>query len=333
MANQLLSIAPRHVSLPENYVRPEPQRPRLHEVIAGTSIPTIDLNSPDIIDKVADACTSHGCFQVVNHGVESVPEMLEVSSEFFDLPAEEKAKHYSDDPMKKMRLSTSSNVRTETVRNWRDYLRLHCYPLEEFVPSWPSNPPSFKRVVSTYCREVRQVGMQILRVISLSLELEEEYLVKILGELEQHMAINYYPRCPEPELTYGLPPHTDPNAFTILLQDPSVPGLQVLKDGHWIAVDPQPNALVINIGDQLQALSNGRYKSAWHRAVVNSDKERISVASFVCPCKSVVINPPEKLITNGSPAVYKSYTYDEYYTKFWSRNLDDEHCLELFKRE
>ncbi|KAG6507050.1 hypothetical protein ZIOFF_032390 [Zingiber officinale] len=74
-----------------------------------------------------------------------------------------------------------------------------------------------------------------------------------------------------------------------------------------------------------QALSNGRYKSAWHRAVVNSDKERISVASFVCPCKSVVINPPEKLITNGSPAVYKSYTYDEYYTKFWSRNLDDEH--------
>ncbi|KAG6503680.1 hypothetical protein ZIOFF_036004 [Zingiber officinale] len=82
-----------------------------------------------------------------------------------------------------------------------------------------------------------------------------------------------------------------------------------------------------------KALSNGRYKSAWHRAVVNSDKERISVASFVCPCKSVVINPPEKLITNGSPAVYKSYTYDEYYTKFWSRNLDDEHCLELFKRE
>ena len=66
------------------------------------------------------------------------------------------------------------------------------------------------------------------------------------------MAVNFYPPCPEPELTYGLPAHTDPNALTILLQDLMVPGLQVLKDGKWVAVDPHPDAFVINIGDQLQ---------------------------------------------------------------------------------
>ena len=66
------------------------------------------------------------------------------------------------------------------------------------------------------------------------------------------MAVNYYPPCPQPELTYGLPGHTDPNALTILLQDPRVAGLQVLKNGVWLAVRPHPGALVINLGDQLQ---------------------------------------------------------------------------------
>lgn len=82
----------------------------------------------------------------MNHGVavELIREMMEVALEFFRLPAEEKAKHYSDDPAKKMRLSTSFNIKKETMRNWRDYLRLHCYPLEEFVPDWPSQPPSFQ---------------------------------------------------------------------------------------------------------------------------------------------------------------------------------------------
>lgn len=76
----------------------------------------------------------------------------------------------------------------------------------------------------------------------------------MLGEQGQHMALNFYPPCPEPELTYGLPGHTDPNALTILLQDLQVAGLQVLKDGKWVAVKPYPNAFVINIGDQFQVL-------------------------------------------------------------------------------
>lgn len=88
--------------------------------------------------------------------------------------------------------------------------------------------------------------------ISESLGLHKDCLKNVLGEQGQHMAINYYPACPEPDLTYGLPAHTDPNALTILLQDLQVSGLNVLKDGKWLAVKPQPDAFVINIGDQLQ---------------------------------------------------------------------------------
>ena len=76
-------------------------------------------------------------------------EMKAIAREFFSLPPEEKAKLYSDDPAKKIRLSTSFNIRKETVRNGRDYLRLHCYPLEDFVPVWPSKPPSFRSVFGT----------------------------------------------------------------------------------------------------------------------------------------------------------------------------------------
>jgi isopenicillin N synthase-like dioxygenase len=323
--------------LPESYIRPESDRPRLAEVTTDNNIPLIDLASPDkqlVVDQIGQACRTYGFFQVINHGISNdlLEKVMAVGLQFFRLPAEEKVKLYSDEPSKKIRLSTSFNVKKETVHNWRDYLRLHCHPLEEFLPEWPSNPESFKEIVSTYCREVRLLGLRLLGVISLSLGLEEDYIEKVLGEQEQHMAVNYYPQCPEPDLTYGLPKHTDPNALTILLQDPKVAGLQVLKDGNrWIAVNPRPNALVINLGDQLQALSNGAYESVWHRAVVNAAQERMSVASFLCPCNSTVIGPAPSLVAEGGAPAYRSYTYDEYYKKFWSRNLDQERCLELFR--
>ncbi|XP_062185500.1 flavanone 3-dioxygenase 2-like [Phragmites australis] len=337
MANQLLSTVERRETLPESYIRPESDRPRLAEVKNDSNIPLIDLASPDkqrVIAEIGLACCTYGFFQVINHGIaeDLLNKVMAVGLQFFRLPPEEKAKLYSDEPSKKIRLSTSFNVRKETVHNWRDYLRLHCHPLEEFLPEWPSNPEPFKEVISTYCREVRRLGLRLLGAISLSLGLEEDHIEKVLGEQEQHMAVNYYPPCPEPDLTYGLPKHTDPNALTILLQDPNVAGLQVLKDDdQWIAVNPQPNALVINLGDQLQALSNGVYKSVWHRAVVNAAHERMSVASFLCPCNSAVISPAARLVCGGDAPVYRSYTYDEYYRKFWSRNLDQEHCLELFR--
>lgn len=78
--------------------------------------------------------------------MEAVEKMLGIANEFFELSVEEKMKLYSDDPSKTMRLSTSFNVKKETVHNWRDYLRLHCHPLDKYVPEWPSNPPTFKYV-------------------------------------------------------------------------------------------------------------------------------------------------------------------------------------------
>lgn len=149
METKVISSGINYSSLPESYVRPESERPRLSEVSDCENVPVIDLGCGDrslIVRQIGDACRDYGFFQVTNHGVskDAVDKMLEVAKEFFNLPVEEKLKLYSDDPSKTMRLSTSFNVKKETVHNWRDYLRLHCYPLEKYVAEWPSNPPSFK---------------------------------------------------------------------------------------------------------------------------------------------------------------------------------------------
>lgn len=85
-------------------------------------------------------------FQVKNHGIpdEVINNMMQVSREFFSMPQSERLKSYSDDPSKTTRLSTSFNVKTEKVSNWRDFLRLHCYPLEDYLHEWPSSPTSFR---------------------------------------------------------------------------------------------------------------------------------------------------------------------------------------------
>ncbi|KAM5571395.1 protein DMR6-LIKE OXYGENASE 2-like [Rosa sericea] len=327
--------------VPSKYIRPISDRPNRADVQVSSegSIPLIDLqglngpNHSDIIEQIAQACQNDGFFQVKNHGVpeEMIDNMLSIAREFFRLPESERMKMYSDDPSKTTRLSTSFNVKTEKTANWRDFLRLHCYPLEDYVHEWPTNPPSFREKVSEYCTSVRGLVLKLLEAISESLGLQKDYIVKALGKQAQHMALNYYPPCPEPDLTYGLPGHTDGNLITILLQD-DVPGLQVLRKGKWVAVNPIPNTFIVNIGDQMQVISNDRYKSVLHRAVVNCNKERISIPTFYCPSPDALIGPAKELISHDQPAMYRNFTYAEFYGKFWDRGLAKECCLDLFKQ-
>ncbi|KAL6006595.1 Protein DMR6-LIKE OXYGENASE 2 [Asimina triloba] len=326
--------------LPPNYVRPVSDRPNLFDadLSSDVSIPLVDLDGlhgldrDKIVQEIGLACQTDGFFQVKNHGIPEhvIEDMLHVAREFFRLPESEKLKSYSEDPLKTTRLSTSFNVNKEKVANWRDYLRLHCHPLEEFIEEWPTNPPSFRSLVGEYSTRARGLVLTLLEAISESLGLEKDCIEKALGKQAQHMAINYYPRCPQPELTYGLPGHTDPNALTLLLQD-QVSGLQVLRNGKWVAVHPIPGTFVVNIGDQIQVLSNGRCKSVLHRAVVNNSVERISVPTFYCPSPDAEIVPAHQLIDDQHPAIYRRFTYEEYYKRFWDHGLQSESCLELFR--
>jgi len=97
------------------------------------------------------------------------------------------------------------------------------------------------------------VGLKILELFSEGLGLNTEYLCGGLSE-DPVVLSHYYPPCPQPGLTLGTSIHKDPNLITILLQQVGITALQVFKDGEWIAVDPIPNAFVVNIGIVLQVI-------------------------------------------------------------------------------
>ncbi|CAN1340685.1 1-aminocyclopropane-1-carboxylate oxidase 1 [Linum perenne] len=105
-----------------------------------------------------------------------------------------------------------------------------------------------------------------------------------------------YPQCPEPELVRGLREHTDAGGIILLLQDNQVPGLEFLKDGKWVQIPPsRNNTIFVNIGDQVEVLSNGRYKSALHRVMADKSGSRLSIATFYNPANDAVISPASKL--------------------------------------
>ncbi|KAI7741569.1 hypothetical protein M8C21_011803 [Ambrosia artemisiifolia] len=112
---------------------------------------------------------------------------------------------------------------------------------------------------------------------------------------DQFLTINHYPRCPDPSLTLGVPKHADPNLITLLLQG-IINGLQVFKDGQWFGVEPLPHAFVVNIGHQLQIISNGKLRSAEHRAVTNSREDRTTIVTLISPCQDTIIEPANSII-------------------------------------
>jgi isopenicillin N synthase-like dioxygenase len=110
-----------------------------------------------------------------------------------------------------------------------------------------------REVVTTYGRAVVKLCIRILEVLSESLGLEPHVIGERLNvhKMGLRTSFNYYPKCPQPELVFGVMPHSDSSIFTVLQQD-MTPGLEVLKDGAWVPISPTKDALVINIGDQMQ---------------------------------------------------------------------------------
>lgn len=98
--------------------------------------------------------------------------------------------------------------------------------------------------------ELRKLGDQILELLCQGLGLGTSYFSGGLAE-NPVLMVNHYPPCPDPSLTLGVLKHRDPSLITILLQE-EINGLQVFKDGEWIAVEPLPHAFVVNVGLVLQ---------------------------------------------------------------------------------
>ncbi|KAG6495768.1 hypothetical protein ZIOFF_043595 [Zingiber officinale] len=119
--------------------------------------------------------------------------------------------------------------------------------------------------------------------------------------------------CPRLDLVeLGLRPHTDAGGVILLFQDDRVGGLQILKDGEWVDVQPLANAIVINTGDQIEVVSNGRYKSVWHRVLATGNGNRRSVASFYNPSVKAVICPASASAVDETTGAYPEFLFGDY---------------------
>ena len=163
-----------------------------------------------------------------------------------------------------------------------------------------------------YRFELKKLAEKVMEVMDENLGLPKGYIKKAFNDGEGENAffgtkVSHYPPCPHPERVNGLRAHTDAGGVILLFQDDKVGGLQILKDGQWIDVQPLPNTIVINTGDQIEVLSNGRYKSTWHCVLSSTDGNRRSIASFYNPSLKATIAPAPQLVEKTNQEVEQTY--------------------------
>ncbi|KAF8082583.1 hypothetical protein N665_0819s0022 [Sinapis alba] len=314
-------------TVPDRFIKPPSQR--TNETITinhqpeatAINIPVIDLSSilsgnHEDNERMSEACREFGFFQVINHGVR--PELMaaarEVWRSFFHLSVEAK-EAYSNSPSTYEGYGSRLGVEKGALLDWNDYYFLNFLPLVlKDLNKWPSLPSNIREVVDEYGEELVKLGERLMRILSSNLGVKEEQLQEAFGgeDFGACMRVNYYPKCPRPELALGLSPHSDPGGITILLPDDQVAGLQVRHGDTWITVNALPNAFVVNLGDQMQILSNSIYKSSEHRVIVNSHKERVSLAFFYNPKSDIPIKPLEQLVSSTNPPLYPPMSFEQY---------------------
>nr|ADT63066.1 anthocyanidin synthase [Fagopyrum esculentum] len=320
-------------SIPKEYVRPEEELTSIGNVFEeekkeGPQVPTIDIKdiaSDDkevrakAIETLKKAAMEWGVMHLVNHGIpdELTTRVKNAGATFFELPIEEKEKYANDQASGKIqgygsRLANNASGQLE----WEDYFFHLAYPEDKRDLSvWPQTPSDYVPATSEYAKELRSLATKIMSALSLALGLEEDRLEKEVGGIEElllQMKINYYPKCPQPELALGVEAHTDVSALTFILHN-MVPGLQLFYEGKWVTAKCVPNSIIMHIGDTLTILSNGKYKSILHRGLVNKEKVRISWAVFCEPPKhSIILKPLPELVSESEPAEFPPRTFAQH---------------------
>ncbi|CAN6359171.1 unnamed protein product [Urochloa humidicola] len=282
---------------------------------ANAAIPCVDLLAPGAAAAVAEACRSVGFFRAANHGVPAgVAEALEAHAmAFFALPAQDKldmsgatgALEYVS-----KRIGSNGDV------GWLEYLLFSIT-----TNRISSLPPSLRAALEEYTAAVREVGGRVLELIAEGLGVDRALLrAMVVGREggDELVRANHYPPCPlrAPEGcgVTGFGEHTDPQIISVLWSN-CVAGLQIkLPDGTWVPVPPDPESFFVIVGDSLEVLTNGRFRSVKHRVVAPAEGagSRLSVIYFGGTAPSQRIAPLPQLMRDGDQSLYREFTWDEY---------------------
>ena len=258
-------------------------------------IPTLSLKellTRDQQPALTAACEQLGLFYLVDHGMDAAhtAALLDAMSMLFHLPAERKQR------IARTRHNPWGFYDKELTKNRRDWKQIwDIGPTRAGADAqWP-DLPGFEPVVREHYTRCEALAAQLLSALARCMHAEPEQLLPAFAEHTSFLRLNYYPPCPTPAPAHvkaqashnaagnlGISHHTDAGALTVLVQDEQ-PGLQVEQDGRWLTVEPQPGALVINIGDIVQVWSNDRFRAPLHRVLASRDAQRFSAAFFFNP--------------------------------------------------
>ncbi|XVF34762.1 hypothetical protein REPUB_Repub18cG0086900 [Reevesia pubescens] len=249
--------------------------------------PIIDLAKPNVFNLIRHACEKWGAFQVINHGIpiSFLQETEYQTRRLFSLPTERKL----------LAVRSAEGVTGYGLARispffdklmWSEGFSIIGSPMVHASQLWPEDHAKFCEVMDQYQEKMKTLSEKIVALMIGSLGLTQEEDVK----------------------------------WALLV------GLQLYKDNAgWVPVEPIEGALVLNVGDLMSIITNGKFKSVLHRAVVNNTHNRVSVAYFYGPPRDAKISPLKKLIDHDHPPLYRPVTWEEYLetkSKHFNRSLE-----------
>jgi isopenicillin N synthase-like dioxygenase len=304
-------------------------------------IPFIDLGDIDnkdssihqgIVEKIKEACETWGFFQVVNHGIPSsvLEKLKDGIKRFYEQDTEVKKAIYTRDMTRSFIYHSNFDIYSSPALNWRDTFVSYLAP---DTPKPEDFPVVCRDILLEYGKYMMNLGTLLFELLSEALGLNPNHL-KDMDCAEGLIALcHYYPPCPEPELTVGTTKHSDNDFLTVLLQD-HIGGLQVLYEDKWIDITPVPGALIVNVGDLLQLITNDKFKSVEHRVLANKIGPRISVASFFTTghkSTSKLYGPIKELLSENNHPKYRETTVADFVVYYLAKGLDGTSALTHYK--
>ena len=296
--------------------------------IASVSLKDADRNPDEFAEKLGRSFEDYGFAIIADHGIpdELIHRAEEKAKAFFALPEETKkayhlpggggARGYTPFGIETAKGAAAHDLK-EFWHVGRDLPEGHKFRSHMPDNVWPSEVQDFRNTFTELYATFDRTGLKILRAIARYLKIDEDYFVDTVRDGNSVMRLLHYPPIQgEPGSNVRAGAHEDINTITLLLGAEEA-GLELLtKDGRWIPVSPKPGELVVNIGDMLQRLTNGRLRSTTHR-VVNPPPERRGHARYSMPFflhfrSDFLIEPLPGTVPAGEQPKWPPITADEY---------------------
>ena len=268
-------------------------------LIPELSFREIEKGDSHSINLLKTALSDHGFFSITEHGLSKVlvDNCYKSSKAFFDLDYEIK-NIYSSIGSKGARGYTPKGIETavgEKIADQKEFW--HHGPVidDSFDKKIPQNlnieqVPQFNSNFDELYNELHKIGSRVLSVIALSLGLDNNYFNSWVEKGNSLLRSIHYPPIESLSNPHRARAHEDINLITLLI-GAEEGGLEVLnKDGSWIKVEPSSEAIVCNIGDMMQLVTDKKLKSTTHRVIQDTEaepKSRYSIPFFLHPSPSI----------------------------------------------